>query len=62
MQCPCGAETHNLEHEVKSLKKAQEWAAHITKADLPIRVWRVACPACGREQVMGVRSVTVQAT
>lgn len=48
MQCSCGEETKSAKHEVKTLKKAQEWYPLVEESNLPILVDQDFCPACGR--------------
>lgn len=48
MQCNCGGETRNQSHTVKSLKKGREWSKAVNYSDLPIKVDRDQCGACGR--------------
>jgi ribosomal protein S27AE len=48
MQCTCGSELTSSSHEVKTIKKAQEWATYAQEHDLPLRVEQDSCPRCGR--------------
>ena len=48
MLCPCGAETHNQIHEVKTIEKAKEWFPLIKSFQLPIKVDQEKCPSCKR--------------
>lgn len=52
MQCSCGANTVNLVHEVKTLKKSREWCGGVMPKHMPIQVDRDQCPSCGRERLM----------
>ena len=47
MQCPCGSETRNQVHQVKTMERALEWTGGYG-AKLPITVDQDKCPACGR--------------
>jgi hypothetical protein len=47
MQCPCGDETINQVHQVKTMAKALEWTKGVPAA-LPIKIDQDKCPACGR--------------
>lgn len=50
MICTCGGTTKETRHQVKGLKKAQEWYGKITLLDLPITVEQQTCISCGRSQ------------
>ncbi len=48
MLCPCGSETRNQQHEVRTKAKALEWFAEVKDGELPILVNQDKCPGCGR--------------
>ena len=48
MQCSCGGETFLHAHEVKTLKKAQQWYPLAKEEILPIMVEQDECNGCGR--------------
>lgn len=50
MNCPCGGTTKETEHQVKTLKIAQDWFKDVTLAELPITVEQRVCVGCGRSQ------------
>lgn len=47
MQCNCGGETENLEHKIKTEKKALEWVGYVVP--VPIFISQDRCTACGRQ-------------
>ena len=51
MQCKCGGSTSYSEHEVKTLLKAQEWDETVILEDLPVKVCKEVCTACGRQMI-----------
>lgn len=42
----------NSTHEVKTIKKANEWADNVTELDLPLKIHQNTCSACGRLNYM----------
>ena len=41
MECPRGSYCTELEHDVKTYKKASEWLPGVFHADLPIKIRRM---------------------
>lgn len=60
MYCKCGldkAEMSYTQHEVKTLRKAEEYFLSVDGTDLPILVSKHSCKVCGRAagQIFNVR-------
>ncbi len=51
MQCPRGSSCTETNHDIKTLKAAQEWFSEVTEDQLPITVNQVRA-ANGRLRVM----------
>lgn len=48
MQCQCGNTMLESTHEVKTLKKANEWARDVSEHEMPLKIHQNKCNSCGR--------------
>ena len=51
MECKCGGTTLYSEHEVKTMKTAQEWYPDIKEKELPVIIMKYKCVSCGRQML-----------
>lgn len=49
--CPCGGHLKDLSHTIKGHATAVQWDSSIRQQDMPVRIDRKACTACGREDI-----------
>jgi hypothetical protein len=48
MECQCGSEVVNSQHEVKTMKCALEWSDRVNEASLPVIIDSFECKSCTR--------------